>query len=284
MRIAAALLASVAVSALAGPAFAQFGSRTPTLTLYGERGLSGEQRQVWQATSNFQTIRFNDRARSLVAEGRWEVCIDALYNNCRIVEGRIDDLGGLADMISSARPIDGASGGGWGGGGGWGSGSGDVILFSGPNFTGESRTLTAEVSDFRSIGFNDRTGSIRIRPGTSWTFCSDAAFASRCETLTGDQSDLFRFGLSSNISSARPTSGWGSGGGGWGGGGWGGAPSATGRTANFYANPNVSASQYGGGRQGAQRAADEFCRSQGFRGSPYFSVSGNLLEDVVCAR
>ena len=284
MRLFAALIASTALVAVAGPAVAQFG-RTPTLTVYGERGLSGEQRQIWQATSNFQTIRFNDRARSLVAEGRWEVCIDALYNNCRIVEGRVDDLGGLADMISSARPIDGGSGGGWGGGGGWGSGGGQVILFSGPNFTGESRTLTTEVSDFRSINFNDRTGSIRIRPGSSWTFCSDANFVSRCETLSGDMNDLSRLGVMFNLSSARPTAGWGSGGGGgWGGGGWGGTPSAQGRTANFYANPNVPAYQYGGGRPGAQRAADEFCRSQGFRGSPYFSVSGDRLEDVVCAR
>lgn len=281
MRLFAALIASTALVAAAGPAAAQFG-RTPTLTLYGERGFSGEQRQIWQATSNFQTIRFNDRARSLVAEGRWEVCIDALFNNCRILEGRVDDLGGLADMISSARPLDGGSGGGWGGGGGWGSGGGQVILFAGPNFTGESRTLTTEVADFRSINFNDRTGSIRVRPGSSWTFCSDANFVSRCETLSGDVNDLGRLGLMFNISSARPTAGWG--GGGWGGGGWGGAPSAQGRTANFYANPNVPAYQFGGGQSGAQRAADEFCRSQGFRGSPYFSVSGDRLEDVVCAR
>lgn len=123
---ATAAIAVVAVTAM--PASAQRGpsGRTPTLTLYGAPGLQGDSRTFWQSNQNLQSVRFNDAAASLVAEGRWEVCADSDFRSiCRVFEGRVDDLGGFRGLISSVRPIDGPYGAGGGGGrgpGGFGGG------------------------------------------------------------------------------------------------------------------------------------------------------------------
>lgn len=83
------------------------------LTLF--EGLSGGGRalDVRGETGSLAALGFNDRARSLQADGRWVVCEHAEFGGlCARVEGRVDDLTtlGLSGRISSAYPDDGRGG------------------------------------------------------------------------------------------------------------------------------------------------------------------------------
>lgn len=79
-----------------------------TIELYAGVDFSGDVRVINGSTSNLDHERFNDRAESVrVPRGqRWEVCVDAGFNNCRIIDHDIRDLGGegLMRNISSVRP------------------------------------------------------------------------------------------------------------------------------------------------------------------------------------
>jgi hypothetical protein len=136
--LAVAAVAAVAALVAASDAQAQRGPdrRAPTLTLYSGPSGQGDSRTFWQANDNLQSVRFNDAATSLVAEGRWEVCADSGFRSiCRVFEGRVDDLGQFRGLISSVRPLDGpygvgAGGPGWGGPGYGGPG------YGGPGYGG----------------------------------------------------------------------------------------------------------------------------------------------------
>lgn len=97
----------------ARPAFS--GAVGPTrrngLTLY--EGVSGGGRalDLRGDASSLNPLGFNDRARSLDAQGRWVVCEhDDFRGLCQRVEGRVNELNalGLSGRISSAYPDDGA--------------------------------------------------------------------------------------------------------------------------------------------------------------------------------
>jgi hypothetical protein len=79
-----------------------------SIELYAGVDFSGEVRILTGSTNNLEHDRFNDRAESLrVPRGQqWEVCIDADYNNCRVIDHDIRDLAaeGLNRNISSVRP------------------------------------------------------------------------------------------------------------------------------------------------------------------------------------
>ena len=162
-----------------------------------------------------------------------------------------------------------------------------ATLYEYPNFQGRSVTVTREQSNLDSIGFNDRTRSIRVQG--SWRLCEDADYRSRCETVTGAEPDLTRRGIH-GLSSLQLTGGGYPGGyPGYPGGGYGypgqGQGPVQGRDVVFY--PGVVGSTYGspyGGYRGARRTADEFCRSMGHRGSAWSDRSGGELSDVLCRR
>ncbi len=80
---------------------------TGSITLFEGQGFGGDSRQVQGTMRNLDTIRFNDSARSLIADGRWEICEHADFQGyCTIVEGRRESLGDrLNGSVSSVRPV-----------------------------------------------------------------------------------------------------------------------------------------------------------------------------------
>ena len=78
-------------------------------------GLAGDVLRIDRGVSNLDDLNFNDAAHSLIAEGRWEICLDAGHAGaCRVVQGQITDMGDWNGSISSARYL---------GPGDWGSAS-----------------------------------------------------------------------------------------------------------------------------------------------------------------
>ena len=198
----------------------------PAITLFEGQGMTGRSISLNGPVSNFDDIRFNDRASSaIVTRGTWQVCVDANFDStCEgLPPGRYDSIGGVTGRVSSARPIDGPGGGGIGGGGiggggggggnGWGGSGGGgwqggprIVMYEGPNFSGRSFMVSNDiVTNFGNSNFNDRASSLRIEQGY-WMFCTDANFGGQCRTLgPGDYATLPR-GLSNSISSARKIS------------------------------------------------------------------------------
>jgi len=124
MKRTAASLGAVSIALLVpGVAAAQSGQ---SLRLFAEPGFSGASYRADRGIENLEAVRFNDQARSLIAEGRWEVCLDARYRGeCRVVQGRISDMGDWNGSLSSARYLGPSDWGdaGSGGAGSWGAGA-----------------------------------------------------------------------------------------------------------------------------------------------------------------
>jgi Beta/Gamma crystallin. len=102
MKYTAVGLGAVAIAILV-PTLAN-AQNAPALRLYAEAGFGGESHRVDRGIENLDTLRFGDRARSMIAEGRWEVCLDANYRGgCRVVQGQVSDMGDWSARISSVR-------------------------------------------------------------------------------------------------------------------------------------------------------------------------------------
>ena len=114
MKKAAAGFGAVAIVVLT-PTMAS-AQNAPALQLYADTGFRGETHRVDRGVENLGAVRFADRARSMIADGRWEVCLDAGYQGgCRVVQGRVSDMGDWNERVSSVRYLGPAD---------WGSGSG----------------------------------------------------------------------------------------------------------------------------------------------------------------
>lgn len=184
------------------------------IVLYEAPGLSGRSLSLSGPVTNFDDMRFNDRASSaIVTRGTWQLCADAnYYGTCEVFPpGRYDQLGAVTGQVSSGRPIDGGGGnvgggGGNTGGGGWGTGrpgNPRVVMYEGPSFSGRSLLITSDVlNNLDNSGFNDRASSMRIEQGY-WLFCTDANFGGQCRTLGPGDYPSLPYGLSNSISSAR---------------------------------------------------------------------------------
>ena len=82
--------------------------RAGSIAMYSRAGYRGRGITLAQATPDFDAVRFNDRARSLIVrKGTWELCSDDAYRGtCQVFEpGRYADLGALTRDISSARML-----------------------------------------------------------------------------------------------------------------------------------------------------------------------------------
>ena len=173
--------------------------------LYEFDGFNGRAFAINDATDHFPN-NFNDRASSMIIHsGNWEACENIRYGGrCQVFgPGRYANLGGMANRISSIRPVAGpAPGGPAGPGGGWGHGA-RAMLYEREDFSGRSFILNNEVANnFANSGFNDRASSLRIEGGY-WMFCSDANFQGDCLTFgPGDYANLPR-SLNNRISSGR---------------------------------------------------------------------------------
>lgn len=188
-----ALVLAAAIAALAGPAAAQ-----PE-----QRGAPPPQGDYWQSCRDVTTYGYG-RDTTVTAQcrddrGRWRGA-SLRVGDCRSITNRDGDLV-CADYGGGGRPP-------WGGGGGrppWGGGGrgGSIILYSGPNFSGQPFQSREEITNLPRQ-YNDRALSLRIEGRRAWTVCADSDFRGRCQTFDRDVPDLRQYGLGEAISSMRP--------------------------------------------------------------------------------
>lgn len=105
LRALVLFCAGASVAAGAGLAFNHGGGQpAPSLEIFEGDNYDGFRWTITGDISNLDSIGANDSARSLRAQGRWEVCMDADFvTNCRIVDGDVADLGEDNGSMSSAR-------------------------------------------------------------------------------------------------------------------------------------------------------------------------------------
>ncbi len=187
------LFRTATVLALAGYSAMGLVAQSQELVLYEREGLGGASLPLTREVSNFSDLRFNDTARSLVANGPWEVCSDARFSGkCTVVEGRVDNLTaiGFGANISSARPV--SNGGNRVG----------ITLYPEPDYRGEPRQFVRDTDNLNDVRFNDRAMSVRISGG-DWTLCEDANYDGRCVSIRSDVRNLNDIGLGGKLSSMR---------------------------------------------------------------------------------
>jgi hypothetical protein len=196
--VAAALAGAIGIAAVAGIAIAQQSQPAGKLTLYNGENFTGESRVLTTHSPDLNAQQFNDEAASLVAVGRWRVCFDAGYQGeCREVEGRLPQLGDFAHSISAVRYL-GPSRSGDIGDAEVQAGPRDLILFSGPNYTGRQIILNRSTSSLGQQSFENTAQSAKTS-GT-WKLCADNGYSGQCMTISADTPNLG--GLNRKVSSA----------------------------------------------------------------------------------
>jgi hypothetical protein len=165
--------------------------------LYAGTRYSGQRKIVASAVSNLRSIDFNDRASSLrIARGEiWEICVNANYDDCRVVDDDVPDLGviGLNREISSMRPRP------FGRGGGSAIGRPRIVFYSEIGYRGRSTTVERDTPSLRLRG---GIRSARVLSG-QWEVCENDRYAGRCIVLTGEVPNLAGSILRSGPASAR---------------------------------------------------------------------------------
>tara|TARA_R110000787_G_scaffold82733_1_gene178749 strand:- start:71 stop:1729 length:1659 start_codon:yes stop_codon:yes gene_type:complete len=78
-----------------------------------------------------------------------------------------------------------------------------LILFSGPNYTGDAVNIFDPIHALPDIRFNDRARSVAVLSG-AWEICEHSDFTGRCVFLREDVPDLRYFDLGGDVSSVRP--------------------------------------------------------------------------------
>lgn len=177
--------------------------RGASVTLYEDYGFRGASLDVDRTLGNLARSEFNDRARSMIVhDGTWELCRDdGFRGGCQTFgPGRHANLGQIAGLGSSLRPVSPGSGGP--DGHGWGRGA-RVILFEQQGFGGRSIAVDNDfMPNLVSSGFNDRASSLRVERGY-WMFCTDAGFQGTCRTFGPGDYPQLPPGLNNAISSGR---------------------------------------------------------------------------------
>ena len=189
------------------------------VTFYERENFGGRSFTTEQREGNLERAGFNDRASSVVVEGRpWEVCDDARFQGrCMVLRpGRYPSLAamGLNDRVSSVRelresrqgermderryaplplqiPVPAAA---------------QVTFYEGEGFSGRMFTTDKAVANFREFGFNDRASSVIVAKD-QWEVCEDARWGGRCVVLRpGNYPSLAAMGLNDRVSSVRDIS------------------------------------------------------------------------------
>lgn len=81
--------------------------------------------------------------------------------------------------------------------------SAQITLYESDGFRGRVYSTRQQVSNFETIGFNDRASSVIVDRGR-WEVCEDARFSGRCMVLNrGSYDSLNAMGMNDRISSAR---------------------------------------------------------------------------------
>lgn len=175
------------------------------ITLYDRRHFQGMLRTLTGETPDFERLRINDAAASLVVRrGTWELCTDAHFRGeCRVYgPGQYEVIpDGHDDAYSSARPVVRAQHGARDG-----VERGEVRLYDRRHFQRPLRTIVGAVPDFEPYGFNDAIASLEVLRGT-WEFCTDAHYRGECRVYGPGQYPEVTDGLDDRYSSARPVAG-----------------------------------------------------------------------------
>jgi hypothetical protein len=185
--------------------FTQNNARSRTrIELFSGRRFSGVSHAFDEGVPNLLAFGFNDQAMSLrlAPSETWEVCVDANYRNCRLINSSWPDLGdvGMSTRISSLRPADRGDRGSRGGEA-VGRERARLVLYDQRNFRGQSILLNEASPNFGA--FNGKAESVQVEGGT-WEICTGSGFQGRCTIVSGDTTDLGRMGLRNNVRSARP--------------------------------------------------------------------------------
>ncbi|MDP1557024.1 MAG: beta/gamma crystallin-related protein [Hyphomonas sp.] len=102
---------------------------------------------------------------------------------------------------------------GFGGGNSGGNNSPALVLYPEANYGGTGIAVTGALSALgRETNMNDKTSSLKVTG--SWEICTDGSFKGRCVTIAQDVPDLKTLKMNNNISSVRPSTGFGGGNGG----------------------------------------------------------------------
>jgi Beta/Gamma crystallin/Peptidase inhibitor family I36 len=179
------------------------------ITVFEDINYGGRSRTFTVDVPDLRKTGLNDRISSLaVAPGEtWQICVDPNYRGrCTLVTDLDPNLvdSGWNDRISSLRRVrTDADRGPFPRGEGRGEGPQTLELFAGTDYTGQRKVISGPVADFRSIGFNDRALSVRVRGGGVWEICVNANFDD-CRAVNDDVSDLNALGVGRLVSSARP--------------------------------------------------------------------------------
>ncbi len=212
LGVCALLIAALAVSTSAQSRW----GRGAGVTVYTNPNFSGESASLRDDTPNLVPLGLNDRVSSIrIPDGEtWEVCQDIDYGNqCQVLTGSVADLRsmGWADRISSLRRV---SGNGirdrrWGGAVGTSGRTTGVIVYTNPNFSGQSASFRDDTPNLVPSGLNDKISSIQIPSGETWEVCQDIDYGNQCQVLSGSVSDLRSMGWGDRISSLRRINGGG---------------------------------------------------------------------------
>ncbi len=168
--------------------------QSPRLVLYSEDNFAGRSIQTTSDLDRLSPMNFNDAARSMIAEGRWEICQHIRYEGtCRTFEGRVANIPRDIGGISSVRYV--GPGRGYSGGGHAAnpydrvdprqpSGQAPrLVLYSLDNFTGRSIQTTSDLEQLSSMNFNDAARSM-IAEGR-WEICQHIRYEGTCRTFEG---------------------------------------------------------------------------------------------------
>ena len=226
----ALLTVAALAAAVAGPAAAQpwgygrgdYGVQGGELELYEHTFYDGRRVVLRGAEPNLIPLGFNDVASSARSRGTWEVCEHVNFQGrCWRIGGEEPNFvaAGFNDTISSARPLgrredrrerredrrrdrwDDPYPPNEGRDGRWsdrGRGGDPIVLYEHAGFGGRAQGINGDLSDLRSVGFNDRASSVQVNSG-AWRLCSDAYGQGRCVVVDRD-ADLTALGLNDAVS------------------------------------------------------------------------------------
>lgn len=194
---------TAAAALIVGQAFAE-------VTFFESENFRGRTYTSQQAVKNLQRAGFNDRASSVIVDGKrgelWEVCEDVRFaGHCMVLRpGQYPSLSamGLNDRVSSFKPVD-RKGRDIPENLAPASLPSQVMFYEHEGFKGRNFSSEKSVENFSRTGFNDRVSSMVVI-GQRWEVCVNSNFKGSCKVLSpGRYPSLAAMGMNDRISSVR---------------------------------------------------------------------------------